>query len=466
MVRLNRRITRIALLGSLVTISVVLSVGHFSALRLSAEYNEQVSKVSQGLADYLEDFNIHFSDFFRGSSSDYGKEYGVGEMPWTEIQERLTFKEVTWKKPKKIVAENMEFYRKLLKTPIKEPKVDNLIRPPGKGQNYERASATFAVLVRNHELRGLASTIRQIESTFNHKYHYPYVLLNDKPFSSTFKKSIKSLVSGEVFFEQVPQETWDVPAEIDQDKMKAAMANLKAHNVGYADKLSYHNMCRYYSGEFFNHPRMQEFKYYWRIEPNTQYFCDIDYDVFKFMESEKKTYGFVISLYDIERSVESLWPTTLDFVAKNPGFVHPNASFSWLTENLQNPQKTSMANGYSTCHFWSNFEIGDLDFFRGEAYQRYIDALNDAGGFYYERWGDAPVHSIGLGLFEDRSKIHWFRDIGYKHDPYENAPNSVQCPKGKKAHIPGDFSYGHLYDQNCMANWVKYEMNDQLLGVY
>lgn len=33
---------------------------------------------------------------------------------------------------------------------------------------------------------------------------------------------------------------------------------------------------------------------------------------------------------------------------------------------------------------WSNFEIGDLDFWRGEAYAKFVAFLDEKGGFYYE----------------------------------------------------------------------------------
>ena len=33
---------------------------------------------------------------------------------------------------------------------------------------------------------------------------------------------------------------------------------------------------------------------------------------------------------------------------------------------------------------WSNFEIGDLDFWRGEAYTKFVEFLDKKGGFYYE----------------------------------------------------------------------------------
>lgn len=57
--------------------------------------------------------------------------------------------------------------------------------------------------------------------------------------------------------------------------------------------------------------------------------------------------------------------------------------------------------------FRSNFEIADMSFWRSKKYEDYFNHLDRAGGFFYERWGDAPVHSIALGLFEDKSKIHW-----------------------------------------------------------
>jgi hypothetical protein len=68
---------------------------------------------------------------------------------------------------------------------------------------------------------------------------------------------------------------------------------------------------------------------------------------------------------------------------------------------------------------WSNFEIGDLNFWRSEAYMKFFEHLDKAGGFYYERWGDAPVHSIGAALFAKKEQIHWFEDIGYRHEPFQ-----------------------------------------------
>jgi hypothetical protein len=42
---------------------------------------------------------------------------------------------------------------------------------------------------------------------------------------------------------------------------------------------------------------------------------------------------------------------------------------------------------------WSNFEIGDLNFWRSEAYMKFFEHLDEAGGFYYERWVSSCVCS-------------------------------------------------------------------------
>jgi alpha 1,2-mannosyltransferase len=75
---------------------------------------------------------------------------------------------------------------------------------------------------------------------------------------------------------------------------------------------------------------------------------------------------------------------------------------------------------------WSNFEVGDLNWLRSKAYIDYFESLDHDGGFFYERWGDAPVHSIAAGLLLKKEEIHFFNDIAYYHVPF------THCPTGEK----------------------------------
>lgn len=47
------------------------------------------------------------------------------------------------------------------------------------------------------------------------------------------------------------------------------------------------------SGFFWRHPLVLSLnlEYYWRVEPDVRYFCDLDYDPFLYMKQNKKKYG-------------------------------------------------------------------------------------------------------------------------------------------------------------------------------
>jgi mannosyltransferase len=40
---------------------------------------------------------------------------------------------------------------------------------------------------------------------------------------------------------------------------------------------------------------------------------------------------------------------------------------------------------YNMCHFWSNFEIARLDFFRSKEYEDFFEMMDRSGGFWMER---------------------------------------------------------------------------------
>lgn len=363
--------------------------------------------------------------------------------------------------------ENIKIYKNALKKPISEPKLDNLVRQgdPLAG----RANATILALVQNDDLDKIVSTIQQFEEKYNFKFGYPYTFMNDEPFSDEFKDKIKSILPSNriINFAHIKPEEWNMPDSIDKQKYTETMKELSKESIQHVEEESYHNMCRFYSKGFYHQDILKQYKYTWRIEPDVNFYCNIDYDIFQFMDMNDKIYGFTISLYDSPQTVKSLWNKTMEFVKENPQFLNENGSIEWLKENLQKPTNFEMS-GYSTCHFWTNFEITNLDFLRSEPYEKYVNFLESTGGFYYERWGDAPVRSIALGLFADKSKIHWFRDVAYQHFPYTNCPTSepgsTRCDGKCK---PGHFTpYSNLNVENCLPTWIKYSMTEEQLNMY
>jgi alpha 1,2-mannosyltransferase len=68
-------------------------------------------------------------------------------------------------------------------------KPSSIFRDPVTGANQTRkANAAFVVLARNGDLRGIINSMKQMEDRFNKKFNYPWIFLNEEPFSDDFKK--------------------------------------------------------------------------------------------------------------------------------------------------------------------------------------------------------------------------------------------------------------------------------------
>ncbi|KZV61061.1 glycosyltransferase family 15 protein [Peniophora sp. CONT] len=286
-----------------------------------------------------------------------------------------------------------------------------------------KANATIVMLARNSDLKGIMKSMKQMEDRFNEQFQYPYTFLNEEPFSDQFKEGVSALTTAPIEFGLIPREDWFQPDWIDEDKAKKSREKMEKNKVIYGGSVPYRNMCRYNSGFFYRHPLMMKYRYYWRVEPDVNFFCDLDYDPLLFMEDNKKVYGFTIALPEYGETITTLWDTVKEFIEENPSMIPKDNGMQFLSDD----------NGetYNRCHFWSNFEIGDLDFWRSEEYGKFFDTLDAAGGFYYERWGDAPVHSIGAALLAPKDKLHFFNDVGYRHEPFEHCPMADAHKRGK-----------------------------------
>lgn len=307
-------------------------------------------------------------------------------------------------------------------------------------RNGPRAKAALVILARNTDLSGLQKTIPMLEQRFNRKFNYPYVLLNDVPFSQTFKEEFGKLTKSKVSFGTVPKEHWSYPEWINITKADAAREDMHQRRVIYGGSLPYRHMCRFNSGFFFRHPLLDEFEYYWRVEPSVEFSCDIDYDPFLFMQQNNKKYGFVIMLHEYWETIPTLWKTTQRFMEENKGYVTDRNSLDLIRRS---------DGSYNGCHFWSNFEIASLEFLRSEKYLKYFEFLDREGGFFYERWGDAPVHSIAAAMFLPMNEIHYFEDIGYFHAPFYNCPANpalqLNCNCDPSKNINNDHECFRIY---------------------
>lgn len=230
--------------------------------------------------------------------------------------------------------------------PVSPKPSGGLPTPPADG---ERMNATFVSLARNSDLWDIVKSIRQVEDRFNRHYNYGWVFLNDKPFDAEFKKVTSALVSGKTYYGEIPEEHWSFPEHIDQDKAQKVREQMFQKKIIYGDSVSYRHMCRFESGFFFRHPLMNQFDYYWRVEPSIELFCDVHYDPFKYMVDNKKKYSFVLSLYEYVETIPSLWDSTKAFMKKHPEHIVEGNSMGFLSDDG--------GDTYNHCHFVSSSSL-------------------------------------------------------------------------------------------------------------
>jgi mannosyltransferase len=137
------------------------------------------------------------------------------------------------------------------------------------------------------------------------------------------------------------------------------------------------------------------------------------------MEKNKKTYGFTIAIKELKETVPNifryatafrrsrnittdLWQMFLDKEKdkKDKEELEKQArkkkSQKKLPEEIlqTKPGKGALADvdpyamegeTYNMCHFWSNFEIANLDWFRSKDYNDFFNAMDRSSGFWMER---------------------------------------------------------------------------------
>lgn len=133
------------------------------------------------------------------------------------------------------------------------------------------------------------------------------------------------------------------------------------------------------------------------------------------MIEANKTYGFTIAVKELRETVPNIWRYASAYKRMNnltskglwEMFVEPKPEPE-RNEPPQDPETPPLPeeilrsepgrNGlpeidpeamegesYNMCHFWSNFEIARLSFFRSKEYEDFFEMMDRSGGFWMER---------------------------------------------------------------------------------
>lgn len=176
--------------------------------------------------------------------------------------------------------------------------------------------------------------------------------------------------------------------------------------------------------KFYTLKALKDYKWYWRIEPDVDFYCSITYDPFVEMAKHDKIYGFTIVLPEEPRTCPSLFRKVADYKELNniPTMELWKATVSpswapWPLRSLAMPwlfpsHRDRSGDGWSLCHYWSNFEIANLDFFWEREYQRLFEYLDKTGGFYYERVRTVSFPPLAISIILQIKQVLTYSSVG------------------------------------------------------
>ena len=104
--------------------------------------------------------------------------------------------------------------------------------------------------------------------------------------------------------------------------------------------------------------------------------------------------------WDSHDCTKGLWEGTKRYITQNA--IKPTYFDEWEAPRM----------------FYNNFEISALSLWLSAEYRAFIEYIDQLGGIYYYRWGDAPIKGLALSLFVEWQHVHYFEDIGYQHGAF------------------------------------------------
>ncbi|KAH9475579.1 O-glycoside alpha-1,2-mannosyltransferase-like protein 3 [Psilocybe cubensis] len=301
-------------------------------------------------------------------------------------------------------------------------------------------AAIFILLAPNRITQALVA-LQNVEDRFNRRLKYPIILFTAEDEAHFITEDIKAkashITNGRASFATATKESWDIPAWMDEKRVNSSL-----ETIGFST--GYRAMCRYYSGFFWKNPALVSYEWLWRLDTDIQFHCDVPYDPIEVLISKKALYGFVQVNYDVSWVQPSLASNVSQFLSNNRHLIPADANQHFVWKGDAGVAKamagTAGNDDWTGACMYNNFEISHRSVWESSLYTKFFDHLEKAGGFFYERWGDSPVHSYGLAMSLRKDQIVQFDDLGYglsssEHivkftfGRYQHQGWAYECPK-------------------------------------
>lgn len=184
---------------------------------------------------------------------------------------------------------------------------------------------------------------------------------------------------------------------------------IKKHHKAYSEdqvaqgfSMGYRTMCRLYSGLLYRESLFDNYDYVLRLDCDSVITKFRKHSLFNLVKNGKQYLTLPMGIqYDDPNVTLGLHEAAFRYFYSESGDFSQRIRFSLMVR--------------PRVMFYTNIELGSLEFFRSTAYQDFFSFLDETGGFYLARWGDAVVKYIAVRSLLRRRQWGYFWDLGYMH---------------------------------------------------
>ena len=289
----------------------------------------------------------------------------------------------------------------------------------------------------------LKTTLYFLFKNFNAKYKYPVIILHEGDYdniaineiSTSIRKDCRYLIE----FKKIDSSDFEIPKYIDEDKMNRC---IKSVPVPYWRNKNYRLMCNFWINNFIKY--CDNYDYIMRIDDDSIIEEPICVDIFKIIE--EKNFNYMSNIIHVDCSIcnygmksffEKIMPDKIDKI----GDLFKKKLYFAL--NLEDYKNTSI-NMAMPIMYYNNFSVIRTSVWKSSEIKEIINKINENGNIFYCRWGDAPLQTIIMTLY-DKDKLS---KLEFKYSKRLQRESFKDDEGNYHSYMPGNYSENSCISKN------------------
>jgi len=249
---------------------------------------------------------------------------------------------------------------------------------------------------------------------FNAKYKYPIIILHEGDYDKNAINEINTSIRKDyrylIEYKQMDAGDFEIPKNIDEDKMNRC---INSAPVPYWRNKKYRLMCNFWINNFIKY--CDNYDYVMRIDDDSIIEEPINTDIFQLMESKGHNYmsniihvDCSICNYGMKPFFEKLMPDKIEKIKElfmdhtlnvnNPHFEKFKKLYLALNGEEYKENRADLA---MPIMYYNNFSVIRTSCWKSPEIKEIINKINETGNIFYCRWGDGPLQTIIMSLYDN-----------------------------------------------------------------